>query len=198
MTRHERRRAHGGYRRSILSLRGGLSLMLAILAVLAAVAVTDGETATAKQDPQFPQICADLGISPEDCKGAIVLYGQCDIISSALTTPESELSTYADYIDVDYIYANGIDQPWDEDDVGDLVSGDLVPGYIKLVFLPSGGLNIVCEFDVSSLLLDDRPQETLVTEFICGPDFDPATVGTSRLTSNGRLKVNCHWDQITW
>lgn len=149
---------------------------------------SEQETVSADPKPPVAAGCFIFGVPDDECpNGALIVEDVCGIPEVAQTTPSSQLSTYSDYLDTDAIlnYPGG---PYP-----DLISGVQAPGGIKLIVTPGAILNIQCEFDVSEFLKDDRPKGALVTEFICGPFFDPAKNGTSRLTPNGKLLVNCSW-----
>lgn len=163
---------------------------VSLLGVWAATA--EQETASADPKPTIEFACAIFGVSADECpNGALVVEDSCGVFSKAIPgAPLSELSTYVDYLDLNAIYESGPDL--DGDGLGELLTGINAPGSIRLVAVPGGKLNIQCEIDVSEYLLDDSPKKALVTPFHCGPAFDPQTRGNSRLTSNGKLRINCH------
>jgi hypothetical protein len=167
------------------------------IAILTLVAVsfapTPNQTASAESEHPVVEIaCGIFGIPAEECPtGALVIADVCAIDSTSIPqSPSSKLETYEDYLDLNAIYASGPD--FGGDGRGELVSGVNAPGGIRLIITPGGKLEIQCSFDVSEYLLPDRPNKALVTEFLCGPPFNPATHGNSRLTKNGILKINCH------
>ena len=175
-----------------LKLIGIAGFAVAVLGLVGLIGTT--ETASADPHPPIAAACAAFGIPEDECaSGALILEATCNVPSSALTTPSSSLESYDGYLDIDAIHASGL-PGLDGDGLGDLDSGVNAPGGIRLEFTPSGNVNVQCDFDVSHFMLDDAPNGALVTEFICGPGpFFQADHGTSRLTPNGKLKINCHF-----
>ena len=168
----------------------GLALMAFVVSALVSIGGHNQVSADPKPPVEFG--CFVFEIDSEDCpNGALIVHDRCEVWSQAIPeSPTSKLQTYEDYLDLDAIHASGPD--FDDDGLGELVTGINAPGDIKLVVTPGGNLNIQCKIDVSQYVLDDAPKKALVTEFLCGPPGDIDRRGTSRLTSNGSLKINCH------
>jgi hypothetical protein len=164
---------------------------LIVLAV-ASFAANGDQTARADSTPSVEFGCLIFGVDAEDCPdGALIVHDTCAVFSTAIEgSPTSKLDTYADYLDLGAIYTSGPD--FDEDGLGELITGINAPGDITMIVTPGGKLNIQCEIDVSEYVLPDAPNGALVTPFHCGPAFDPLTSGSSRLTSKGMLRINCH------
>lgn len=170
-----------------------LTFALVAVSMLGVWAVTsEQETASADPKPAVEFACIIFGVPADECpNGALAVDDSCGVFSTAIPgAPLSKLATYGDYLDLDAIYASGPDL--DGDELGELLTGVNAPGSIRLLAVPGGKLNIRCEIDVSEYMLDDAPKRAHVTPFHCGPVFDPQTRGTSRLTSKGMLRINCH------